>query len=56
VLGDLLDNEVPTIPRVAAAAAVRDKAAGILEKSHEVEKNWKKKFNLKQYFLIFTDK
>jgi hypothetical protein len=30
-------------------------AAGILEKSHKVEKNWKK-FNLKQYFLVFTNK
>ena len=30
----------------AAAAAVRGEAAGILEKSHKVEKIWKK-FNLK---------
>ena len=39
----------------AAAAAVRGEAAGILEKSHKVEKIWKK-FNLKQYFLVFTNK
>ena len=41
------------VPRVAAA--IRGKAAGILEKSHKVEKIWKK-FNLKQYFLVFTNK
>jgi len=34
---------------------VRGEGAGILEKSHKVETNWKK-FNLKQYFLIFTNK
>ena len=41
---------------VAAAAAVRGEAAGIFERSHKVEKKLEKKFNLKQYFLIFTNK
>ena len=43
---------VATAAAAAVAAAVRGEAAGILEKSHKVEKNWKK-FNLKQYFQIF---
>ena len=48
-------DSVAAAAAAAVAAAVRGEAAGILEKSHKVEKNWKK-FNLKQYFLIFTNK
>jgi len=46
-----------TVPRVAAAAAtaaaaaVRGEVAGILEKSHKIEKNWKIQF--KAIFFSF---